>query len=202
MRSEVGIAPKSLCYGFLNEIMAHPCSDGGPRISRLGCTKFNEKCTKFCEGYSKGPKMRSKVGIGPKSHCYGFLNEIITHPCSDGGLGSIRLRYTKFNEGCTKFCEGCTNGPKVRSEVGIDTQSLTYGFLNEIVDHPYWNGSPRICRIGCTKFCEGCTKGSKVRSEVGIDPKSLCYGFLNEIMAHTCSDGGPESTRLGCTKFC
>ena len=32
--------------------------------------------------------MRFKVGIGPQSLCYGFLNEIMTHPCSDGGPGS------------------------------------------------------------------------------------------------------------------
>ena len=127
---EVGIRPKSLFYGFLNEIMVHPCLDGGLGITRLGYTKF-------CEGCTKGPKMRSKVGIGPKSLCYGFLNEIIGHSCSDGGPGITRLGCTKFNEGCTKFCEGFTNGLKMRSEVGIDTQSLRYGFLNEIVDHPY-----------------------------------------------------------------
>ena len=54
--------------------------------------------------------MLSEVGIGPKSHYYGFLNEIMTHPCPDGGPGSTRLECTKFNEGCTKFCEGCTKG--------------------------------------------------------------------------------------------
>ena len=80
--------------------------------------------------------MRSEVGIGPKSLSYGFLNEIMTHPCSDGGPGSTRLGRTKFNEGCAKFCEECTKGPKVLFEVGINPQSLTYGFLNEIVDHP------------------------------------------------------------------
>ena len=47
MLSEVGIGPKSLCYGFLNEIVTHPWSEGGPRITRLRCTKFNEGCTKF-----------------------------------------------------------------------------------------------------------------------------------------------------------
>ena len=88
MRSEVGIDPQSLTYGFLNEIVDHPCGNGGPVICWIGCAKFNEGCT-------------------------------------------------KFNERCTKFCEGFTNGLKVRSEVGIDTQSLRYGFLNEIVDHPY-----------------------------------------------------------------
>ena len=81
MLSEEGIVPKSLCYGFLNEIVAHPWSEGIPGITRLGCTKFNEGCTKFCEGCIKGPKMRSEVGIDTQSLCYGFLNEIMDHPC-------------------------------------------------------------------------------------------------------------------------
>ena len=125
---EVEINPQSLCYGFLNEIMTHPCSNGGPRSTRLRCTKFNEECTKFCEGCTKGSKVRSEVGIDPKSLCYGFLNDIIAHPCSDGKLENNRIGCTKFNEGCTKFCEGCTKGSKVRSEVGIGPQSLSYGF--------------------------------------------------------------------------
>ena len=81
--------------------------------------------------------MLFEVGIDPKSLSYGFINEIMAHSCSDGGPGITRLGCTKFNEGCTKFCEGFTNGLKMRFEVGIDTQSLRYGFLNEIVDHPY-----------------------------------------------------------------
>ena len=92
------------------------------------------------------------------------------HPCSDKGPGSDRM-------GCTKFCEWCTKGSKVRFEVGIDPQTLSYGFQNEIMDHPCSNGGPIRNRIGCTKFWEGCTNGSKVRSEVGIDPRSLPYGF-------------------------
>ena len=120
MRHEVGIDPQSLCYGFLKEIMNHPCWNGGLGICRIGCTKFNEGYTKFCEGCTKGPKVRSEMGIGPKSICYGFLNEIMTHPCSDGGPGITKLGCTKFNEGCTKFCERCTKGSKMRSEVGID----------------------------------------------------------------------------------
>ena len=38
------------------------------------------------------------------------------------------------------------------SEVGIDPQSLTYGFLNKIVDHPCWNGGLVSCQIGYIKF--------------------------------------------------
>ena len=100
---KVGIGPQSLPYGFLNEIMDHPCSVGGPGSNRIGCTKFYKGCTKFCEGY-------------------------------------------------TKFCEGCTKCSKVRSEVGIDPQSLYYGFLNEIMDHPCSDGGHESDRIGCAKF--------------------------------------------------
>ena len=42
MHSEVGIRPQSLFYGFLNQIMNHPCLDSGPRSDRIGCTKFND----------------------------------------------------------------------------------------------------------------------------------------------------------------
>ena len=112
MRSEVGIDPQSLYYGFLNEIMDHPCSDGGPESDQIGCTKFTEGCT-------KGSNVRSKVGIHPQTLPYGFLNEIIDHPCSDEGPESDRIGCTKFNEGCTKFCKRCTKGSKVRFEVGI-----------------------------------------------------------------------------------
>ena len=41
---------------------------------------------------------------------------------------------------------------KVRSEVGIDPQSLSYGFLNEIMDHSYSDRDPESDRIECTKF--------------------------------------------------
>ena len=98
-------------------------------MTRVRCTKFNEGCTKFCEGCTNGPKMRTEVGIGPKSIFFGFLNEIVAHPRSEEGPRITRI-------GCTKFCEGCTKGPKMRSEVGIDPQSLCYGFLSEIIDHP------------------------------------------------------------------
>ena len=90
----------------------------------------------------------------------------------------------------------------MRSEVGIDPQSLSYGFPNEIMDNPYSDKGPRSDRIECTKFCEGCTKGSNMRFEVGISPQTLPYGFLNEIMDDPCSDGGLGSDRIGCTKFC
>ena len=181
--------------------MNHLCSDWGPGNNKIGCAKFNEGCTKFCEGCTKGFKVCSKVGIGPQIIPYGFLNEIMDHPCSDRGPGSDRIGCTKFNKRCTKFCEGYTKGSKVRFKVGIDPQSFPYGFLNEIMDHPCSDGGPGSDMIRCTKFCEVCTKGFKVHSKVGIDPLTLPYGFQNEIMDHPCSDGGPGSDRMGCTKI-
>ena len=67
----------------------HPCSDGGPESDRIGCTKFNEWCT-------KGSKVRFKVGICSQSLSYGFLNEIMDHPCSDRGPRSDMMGCTKF----------------------------------------------------------------------------------------------------------
>ena len=126
--------------------------------------------------------MRHEMGINPQSLCYGFLNEIVAHPWLEGGPGIIKLGCTKFNEGCTKFCEECTKGSKVHFKVGIGPQSLSYGFLNEIMDNPCSDGGPKSDRFGYTEFCEGCTKGSKVCFEVGISHESLSYGFPNEIM--------------------
>ena len=119
--------------------------------------------------------MRSKMGIDSQSLPYGFQNEIMNHPCSDGCPESNRFECTKFNEGCTKFCEGCTKGSIVSSKVGIGSQSLPYGFQNEIMNHPCSDGGPESDKIGCTKFCEGCTNGSKVRSE--SVPNHFLMGF-------------------------
>ena len=143
----------------------------------------------------QGSENTFRSRIDPQSLCYGFPKEIMDHPCWNGGLGITRIRCTKFNEGCTKFCEGCTKGSKVRFKVGINPQSFHYAFLNEIMDHPCWNGSLGICQIGCTK-------GRKMLSEAGICPISLCFGFLNEIVAHPWTEEGPGITRIGCTKFC
>ena len=46
----------------------------------------------------------------------------------------------------------------MRSEVEIGPQSLSYGFLNEIMDHSCLDGGPGSDKIRCTKFIEGCTK--------------------------------------------
>ena len=72
--------------------------------------------------------MRSKVGIDPQTLPYGFLNEIMDHPCSDEGPKSDRIGCTKFNEGCTKFCKGCTKGSKVHFELGSALKNFLVGF--------------------------------------------------------------------------
>ena len=71
MRSKVGIDPQKLPYGFLNEILDHSYSDGGPRSNRIGCTKF-------CEGCTKGLKMRSEMGIAPKHFLIGSKMKLWT----------------------------------------------------------------------------------------------------------------------------
>ena len=104
------------------------------KLWTLRCTKFYEECT-------EGSKVHSEVGIDPQSHLYGFPNEIMNHLCPNGSLESNRIGCTKFCEACTKFCEACTRfyerctkGSKVHFEVGIDHQSLPYGFPNETID--------------------------------------------------------------------
>ena len=61
------------------------------------------------------------------------------------------------------FVNDVPRASKLCSDVGIDPQSLPYGFQNEIMGHPCSDEGPRSNRIGCTK-------GSKLRFEVGINP--------------------------------
>ena len=145
----------------------------------------------FVNDVPRVPKYVSRWGSTPNTSLWvPKWNYVLS--MFDWGLGSNRIRCTKFNEectkfneGCTKFCEGCTKfckwctkGSKVCSEVGIGPKSLSYVFLNEIMDNPCSDGGPESDRTGytkfnerCTKFCERCTKGSKVRFKVGIDPQ-------------------------------
>ena len=69
---EVGIVPKSLCYGFLNEIVAHPCSNGSLGIIRLGCTKFNEDVPNYLKDVPRVPKCDPKWGLVPNHFVMGF----------------------------------------------------------------------------------------------------------------------------------
>ena len=131
--------------------------------------KFNEGYTKFCEWCTKGSKLRSEVGIGPMSLPYGFKNEIMDHPCLDGGPRSNRIR-------CTKFCEGCTKDSKVRSNVGIDTQLLPYGFQNEIIDHKCKMGLPKTIGSNVPNFVKDVPRVPKCVSRWGSATNHFLMG--------------------------
>ena len=157
--------------------MDHPCSDGGPESNRIRCTKFVEACTTFSERCTKGFQSTFRGGDRPLITFLWVPKWNYGPKWYDGGSKSNRMGCTKFYKGCTKFCVGCTKGSKVCSDVGIDPQSLPYGFPNEIMNFRWydggfgskWMGCIKFYK-GCTKFCEGCTKGSKVCSEIGIGP--------------------------------
>ena len=90
--------PQSLPYGFQNEIMDHPCSDGGPESNRIectkfndGCTKFNQECTKFCEECTKNSKMHFEVGIDPQHFLMGSKMKSWTIYVQMGYLEVIRF---------------------------------------------------------------------------------------------------------------
>ena len=75
----------------------------GFEITKLGCTKFNERCTKFYERCTKGSKVRFEVGISPQSLPYGFQNEIMCHPCSDGVPKAIGLDVSNLIKDVLNF---------------------------------------------------------------------------------------------------
>ena len=102
----------------------------------------------FVKDVPKVPKCFPRWGSAPNHFLMGSKMKSWTIHVKMGVpevIGSI---------GCTKFCEECTKGSKVRSEVGIDPQSLSYGFLNEIMDNLCSDGVLRSNEIGCTKFNE------------------------------------------------
>ena len=84
----------------------------------------------------------------------------------------------------------------MRSEVGIDLQSLYYGFLNEIMDNPCSDGGPGSDRIGCTKFCEGCTKGLKCVPRWGSTSKHFHMGSKMKLWTIHVRMGVSEAIRL------
>ena len=72
MRSEVGIDPKSLCYGFLNEIIAHPCSDGGPKSLGSDVPNLMNDVPNFLKNVPRVPKCEPKWGSAPNNFVMGF----------------------------------------------------------------------------------------------------------------------------------
>ena len=99
------------------------------------------------------------------------------HPCLDGDPESDRIGCTKFNEGCTKFCEGCTKGSKVRFEVGIDPQTLPYGFQNEIMYHPCSTRVPEAIGSDVPNFVEDVRWVPNCVPRWGLTPNHFLMGF-------------------------
>ena len=60
MLSNVGIDPQSLFYGFLNEIMNHSCSDGGPRRDRSNVPNLMKNVPNFMNDVPRVPKYISR----------------------------------------------------------------------------------------------------------------------------------------------
>ena len=105
----------------------------GPESCRIGCIKF-------CEGCTKGSKVRSKVGIGPKSLSYGFQNEIMNHPCSDGVPEALRLDAPNLIKDVPNFVKDVPNVRKCIPWWGsIPTLECTLELLvhrSQILVHP------------------------------------------------------------------
>ena len=79
MRSEVGIDPQSLSYGFINEMMDHPCSNGGPRNNKIACTKLMKDVPNFVKDVPnlvndvpRVPKCVLRWGSTPNHFLMGF----------------------------------------------------------------------------------------------------------------------------------
>ena len=75
---EVGINLQSFSYRFLNEIMDHPCSDGGLGSDRIGRSKFNERCTKLMKVVSRVPKCIPRWGSTLKHFLMGSKMKLWT----------------------------------------------------------------------------------------------------------------------------
>ena len=56
MRFEVGIGPQSLPYGFQNEIMDHPYSDGEPEAIGSNVPNLMKDVPNFGKGVPRVPK--------------------------------------------------------------------------------------------------------------------------------------------------
>ena len=137
--------------------------------------------------------MRFTMGIDPQSLSYRFLNEITDHPCSNWGPTSNRIECTKFNKGCIKFNEGCTKGSKVRSEVGMDPQSLSYEFLNEIMDHLCSDGVPEAVESDIQNFVKDVPRSPKCVLRWGPAPKHFLMGSKMKLWTIHVQMGVPKA---------
>ena len=72
MRSEVGIGPQSLPYGFQNEIMDHPCSNGGPGTIGLNVPNLIKDVPNFVKDVPMVPKCVLRWGSIPNHFLMGL----------------------------------------------------------------------------------------------------------------------------------
>ena len=56
MRSKVRICPQSLPFGFQNEIMDHPCLDGGPKANASNIPNLMKDVPNFMKDVPRVPK--------------------------------------------------------------------------------------------------------------------------------------------------
>ena len=68
----MGINPKSLFYGLLNEIMAHPCSDGGPEALGSDVPNLMKDVPNFVKNVPRVQKCVPKWGSAPNHFLMGF----------------------------------------------------------------------------------------------------------------------------------
>ena len=73
------MGPQSLSYGFLNEIMDHPCSDGGAGNDKIRCTNLMKDVSNlmkdilnFVKDVPRVPKCVLRWGSAPNHFFMGF----------------------------------------------------------------------------------------------------------------------------------
>ena len=71
--------------------------------------------------------MCSEVGIGPQSLPYGFQNEIMDHPCSNGGLGTIGSNVPNLMKDVPNFVKDVRRVPKCVSRWGSAPNHFVMG---------------------------------------------------------------------------
>ena len=72
MRSKVGIDPQSLSYGFLNEIMDHPCLEGVPEVIGSDVPNLMKDVPNLMKDVPRVPKCILRWGSTPNHFFMGF----------------------------------------------------------------------------------------------------------------------------------
>ena len=95
---------------------------------------FTKDVPNFVKDVPRVQKCITRWGSTPNHFPMSSKMKLWTIHFHMGVLKAIGSDIPNFVKECTRFCECCTKGSKVCSEVGIDRQSLPYGFPNEIMD--------------------------------------------------------------------